>query len=69
MVGEEHYLVASGGLDVDDDRKRLVVDEHELGGVDPRCDRLGHDRDDRLADVADDVTGDERAAHRLGEHR
>ena len=65
--GEEQRLVLRGVLRLDDDRQRVVVDEHELRGV-----RAGgavvadHDGDD-VADEADGVRGDERPSHALVE--
>ena len=44
-------------------RQRVVVDEDELGGVGACRAVLGDDHRDDLSGVADDLAGDERAAH------
>ena len=47
------------------DVERVVVDVDELRGVDGLRARLGHEHRDRLADEADLVGGQHRAAHLL----
>ena len=50
--------------DVGHDRQRVVVDEHQLGGVDRGRLCLGDDGDDRLADEPHTIGGEERPGHR-----
>ena len=63
--GKSSVSSRSGNLRVDEHRQGLVVDDDELGGIDPEKALLGDDRNDRLADVADDARGE----HRRGEGR
>ena len=67
-VGEQQHVVARAAASgLDDDGQRVVVDEHEVGGVLADGPVLGDDRHHRLADVAHDVAGHERPAHALRE--
>ena len=50
-----------GDLEVDEDLEQVVVDDDGLGGVGGLGPGLGDDGDDRLADVADPVAGQQRA--------
>ena len=63
-VREEQHLVLRRLVRVDDGRQRVVVDHHELGGVGARRAVLADDDRDDVADEANDVLRDERAAHR-----
>jgi hypothetical protein len=62
-VGEEQHLVGGGGLEVDDDRQRVVVDLDQVGGVLPLVGLLGEDGGDRLADEPHHVLRQELAHH------
>ena len=66
-LGEEQHLARERLLGVDDDGQRLVVHEHELGGVDGFGSTLGDDDGDDVADEADDVAREERPPHPLVE--
>ena len=64
-LGEEQHLVGGGGLEVDDDRQRVVVDLDQVGGVLPLVGLLGEDGGHRLADEPHHVLRQERAHHLL----
>ena len=60
---EEQHVAAERILRIDDDRERVVVDQHELGSVDSGGGAVGeHDRDD-LAREACDVARDRQPGH------
>ena len=64
-LGEEQHLVGGGGLEVDDDRQRVVVDLDQVGGVLALVGLLGEDGGHRLADEPHHVLRQERAHHLL----
>ena len=68
-IGEEQRLVAQALLRIDDDRKRVVLDDDQLGGVGGLVAVFGDDGDHGLADVAHGADRDEGTAHRVGEAR
>ena len=69
MLGEQEHLVPRRRLGVDDAGQRLVVDDHEVGGIGASRPVLGDDGNHRLADIAHGADGDERPAHHVGERR
>ena len=66
VSGKRSTSPARAALGVDDDRQRVVVDDHELGGVDAVGAALGEDDGDDVADEADDLAREERAAPSAG---
>src|SRR5215207_1065623 len=69
VLGEEDgRIVGQRGLGIDDGRQRVVVDDHQLGGVDGLRPRRGDHNRQHVADEADDVVGEGRACQGRRNH-
>ena len=68
LVEEHRRAVEHGGLGVDDDGQRVVVDDHGLGGVDGLRAGLGDHRGHDVADEAHHALGQRRPVEHRRQH-
>ena len=64
---EQQNLVLDRLFNVDHDRQRFVLNDHQVGGVGPGLTGLGDDCHDRFTDITDRANRQEWATHLGGE--